>query len=203
MCGRYAYNITRKRFEQAYAVQAPLEFVARYNLAPTQRAPVLRSHNSELEATMLAWGITSHNKPIINARAETALEKPLFRQAMRSRRCLIPASGWYEWRVIDGIKQPYYLSVENEDAIAFAGIWTDNQYSILTTTANEAINHIHDRMPVIVARDRWRVWLADTPMGEIEAMLEPFDARVTDAYPVSKKVGNVRNDDATLLDPLS
>ena len=202
MCGRYTINIGRKRFEAIYQVQAPLEFAPRFNVAPTQRVPIIRQDASGLEATMLAWGITSHNKPIINARSETALEKPLFKDAMRNRRCIVPASGWYEWREVDGKKQAYHLRLEHQDEIAFAGIWTQDQFSILTTSANEAINHVHDRMPVILAKERWRVWLADTPLETITAMLEPYDARETDAYPVMNRVGSVKNDDEGLIEPL-
>ena len=203
MCGRYTINIGRKRFEAIYQVQAPLEFAPRFNVAPTQRVPIIRQDASGLEATMLAWGITSHNKPIINARSETALEKPLFKDAMRNRRCIVPASGWYEWREVDGKKQAYHLKLENQEAMAFAGIWTQDQFSILITSANKAISHIHNRMPVILSRERWQVWLSNTSLEQIETMLESYDSRVMDAYPVSNSVGNVKNDEMGLIEPLS
>ena len=94
---------------------------------------------------------------------------------MRTRRCIVPASGWYEWREVDDKKQAYHLKLEHQDEIAFAGIWTQDQFSILTTSANEAINHVHDRMPVILEKERWRVWLADTPLETITAMLETLE----------------------------
>ena len=121
---------------------------------------------------------------------------------MRTRRCIVPASGWYEWREVDGKKQAYHLKLEHQDEIAFAGIWTQDQFSILTTSANEAINHVHDRMPVILAKERWQVWLADTPLETITGMLESYDARETDAYPVMNRVGSVKNDDEGLIEPL-
>ena len=199
----YAINIPRARFEKIYEAQASIEFATRYNIAPTQRASIIRQAGSGLEAAMLAWGITSQNKPVFNARSETALEKPLFKEAMHSRRCIVPASGWYEWREVDGKKQAYHLKLENQEAMAFAGIWTQDQFSILTTSANKAISHIHNRMPVILSRERWQVWLSNTPLEQIEAMLEPYDPRVMDAYPVSNSVGNVKNDEMGLIEPLS
>ncbi len=197
MCGRYVFHMKHERFEAVYQTQAPLGLEPRFNIAPTQRAPIIRL--GEPSAAMLEWGITSFGKPIINARSETALEKPLFRQAMHTGRCLVPASGWYEWRKFDGGKYPYHLKLESSDELAFAGLWRGEQFSILTTQAAESIQHIHDRMPVILPKERWRVWLADTPLEQITAMLKPYDPRDLDAYLVSDRVGNVRNDDEDLL----
>jgi putative SOS response-associated peptidase YedK len=205
MCGRFTLSIRRERFEAVYKVQAPLEFVPRYNIAPTQSVPVVRSSSAGLEASMLRWGITnSHStKPIINARAETVSELPTFASSLRERRCLIPATGWYEWRNLDGKKQPYYLSTE-EGELGLAGVWRTRdkreEFAIITTTANESIDHIHDRMPVILPKERWRVWLADTPLEEVLAMLEPYPAQRMDAWAVGNRVGSVKNDDEDLLE---
>jgi putative SOS response-associated peptidase YedK len=207
MCGRFTLSIRRERFEAVYKVQAPLEFVPRYNIAPTQSVPVVRPGSAGLEATMLRWGITnSHStKPIINARAETVAELPTFASSLRERRCLVPATGWYEWRTLDGKKQPYYLSTEDGE-LGLAGVWRTRdkreEFSIITTTANESIDHIHDRMPVILPKERWRVWLADTPLEEVLAMLEPYPAQWMDAWAVGNRVGSVKNDDEDLLEGL-
>ncbi len=210
MCGRFVFNMGCERFEAAYAVQAPLGLEPRFNIAPTQRAAIIRFEQGTMyplvqhqpSATMLEWGIQSHGKPIINARSETILEKPLFRDSMLERRCLVPATGWYEWRSVDGQKYPYHLSLESKQDMAFAGIWRGEEFSLLTTRAAEGYEHIHDRMPVILTRERWKVWLADTPLSEITAMLKPHDSRDLDAYIVGPRVGSVKNDDADLLEGL-
>jgi putative SOS response-associated peptidase YedK len=208
MCGRYTLSIRRERFEAVYHVQAPLEFAPRFNIAPTQNAPVIRQQDGKFEVSMMRWGIQNHNssKPIINARAETVHELPTFASSLREQRCLVPASGWLEWRKLEGQKQAYYLTADEQSDLAFAGLWTTRdsreQYAIITTEANESIGHIHNRMPVILPRERWRVWLADTPLEEIMAMLEPHSARDTDYWAVGSRVGKVAEDDADLIEPL-
>jgi putative SOS response-associated peptidase YedK len=202
MCGRFVFNMGRERFEAAYQVQAPLELRPRFNIAPTQQAAVIRLESGQAAASLLEWGIRSHGKPVINARSETALEKPLFRQAMQGRRCVVPATGWYEWRKVDGEKYPYHLGLEGGEAFGMAGVWTEGQFSVLTTRAAEGFGHIHDRMPVVLSRERWRVWLEDVPLEEIQAMCVPFDSRRLDAYLVGRAVGNVRNDGEDLLEKL-
>jgi putative SOS response-associated peptidase YedK len=197
MCGRFVFNMGRERFEAVYQAQAPLELRPRFNIAPTQQAAVIR-----LEAGQAAASITSHGKPVINARSETVLEKPLFRQAMQGRRCVVPATGWYEWRAVEGAKYPYHLGLEGGEAFAMAGVWTKGQFSVLTTRAAQGYGHIHDRMPVVLSRERWRVWLEDVPLEEIQAMCVPFDSRCLDAYLVGRGVGNVRNDGEDLLEKL-
>ena len=206
MCGRYTINIGRARFETVYNTQAPLEFAERWNVSPTQAAPIIRSVGDSLEASMMRWGFerSSNHKgaPIINARAETVMDLPSFASSFRQRRCIVPATGWYEWRVIDGKKQPYYLTSEDNEPLAFAGIWTPaesaHRYVVITTRADASISHIHDRTPVILDKERWKIWLSDAPLAELEAMLEPTDAKGLDYYPVSPRVGNYRNDDSSL-----
>lgn len=108
--------------------------------------------------------------------------------------------------MIDGKKQAYYLSADEQSDLAFAGIWTAREntehYAIITTAANESLEHVHNRMPVILPRARWQVWLADTPLEEVLAMLEPYPARASDAWIVGSRVGNVRNEGEDLLEPL-
>lgn len=208
MCGRYTVNIGRARFEAVYQVQAPLEFASRFNLAPTQPAPIIRRAESGLEASLVGWGLnrsgTQRGAPLINARAETVSQLPSFATSFRQRRCLVPATGWYEWRMVAGKKQPYYLTANDGEPLAFAGIWTPSdqgdRFSIITTSANSAIHHIHDRMPVIIGKERWKIWFSDAPVSELESMLESYDAKALEFYPVSLSVGNVRNDDPKLLE---
>jgi putative SOS response-associated peptidase YedK len=208
MCGRYTINIGRKRFETIYQVQAPLEFEPRFNVAPTQAAPVVVQGQDTLEASMMRWGFQRPNQaqPLINARGETVRQLPTFASSFRSRRCLVPATGWYEWQTLNGKKQPYYLSGSDQEPLAFAGIWTPSEtgerFSIITTSANTETSHIHNRQPVIIAQDRWKVWLSDSPLSELEAMLEPVGLGGLNYYPVGTRVGSVKNDDEGLLKKL-
>jgi putative SOS response-associated peptidase YedK len=205
MCGRYTINIGRRRFETVYQVQAPLEFETRYNVAPTQTAPIIVQGHEALEASMMRWGFQRPNQPqpLINARGETVRPLPTFASSFRSRRCLVPATGWYEWQTVGGKKQPYSLSGSDQEPLAFAGIWTPSEtgerFSIITSAANLETGHIHHRQLVIIARERWRIWLADSPLSELEAMLEPEKAGRLDFYPVGTRVGSVKNDDESLL----
>jgi putative SOS response-associated peptidase YedK len=205
MCGRYTINIGRQRFETVYQIQAPLEFEPRFNVAPTQAAPVIVQRQESLEVSMMRWGFQRPNQPqpLINARGETIRQLPTFASSFRSRRCLVPATGWYEWQTGGGKKQPYYLSGSDQEPLAFAGIWTPSEigerFSIITTAANLETSHIHNRQPVIIARDRWQVWLSDSPLSELEDMLKPVGLGGLNFYPVGTRVGSVKNDDEALL----
>jgi putative SOS response-associated peptidase YedK len=209
MCGRYTINIGRARFEQVYAVQAPLGFTERFNVAPTQPAPIIRAGTDGLEAVMLPWGIRRAGsvQPLINARGETVAHLPTFASSFRSRRCLVPASGWFEWQKVGTGKQPHHLHLKDDEPLAFAGIWMPGEagerFSIITTRASSAIAHVHDRQPVILSKERWKVWFSDAPVAELEAMLEPLESKGLEAYPVSARVGNVRNDDPTIIESLT
>lgn len=209
MCGRYSVNIGRKRFEAVYNVQPPLEFAERYNIAPTQLAPVVRATGDGLEAAMLTWGFQKPGKSLlINARGETVNQLPTFASSFRARRCIVPASGWYEWKASGaGKKQPHHLRSSDGEPLAFAGLWTPSpdgeQFVIVTTAASAAISEIHNRQPVILDRERWRVWLSDAPLSELEAMLEADENVRLEVYPVGARVGNPRNDDEELIRRLS
>ena len=208
MCGRYSFNITRQRFEQVYEIQAPLEFAPRYNIAPTQQATIIRQTESDAQASMARWGYQQPGKSLlINARAETVGELPTFAQSFRQRRCIVPATGWYEWQASSTGKHPHHLYRTDQEPLAFAGIWTPSsngdQFAIITQAADAAIREIHDRQPVILNRERWRVWLADTPLAELEAELKAILEETPvplEAYPVGLRVSSVRHDDASLLE---
>jgi putative SOS response-associated peptidase YedK len=205
MCGRYTINIGRKRFEAVYGSQMPLDFIGSFNLAPTQVAPIITRGTDALEASLMRWGFQrqKHKGQHINARGETVSRLPTFAESFRTRRCIVPASGWYEWREVEGKKQPYYLTSDDGEPLSFAGIWmpgtTAACFSIITTAASTELSHIHDRTPVILGKDRWRVWLSDAPINELEAMLEPPKERSLDFYPVSARVGNRTNNDESLV----
>jgi putative SOS response-associated peptidase YedK len=150
---------------------------------------------------------------MINARAETAATKPAFRDALKSRRCLIPADGFYEWMRTGRTKQPYCFEVNEGKLFAFAGLWEGwkdpsgqwvKSCSILTTTPNAVTSAVHDRMPVILDPDAYDLWL-DPGMNDVAAasdLLKPFDARLMRCYPVSTRVNNVANDDVDCSAPV-
>jgi putative SOS response-associated peptidase YedK len=205
MCGRYSANIGRTRFEHVYGVQPPLEFTERFNIAPTDLAPIIRQHGSSLEASMLQWGFKKPGKPaLVNARVETVTHLWTFAESFRTRRLIAAADGWFEWKKHpDGSREPHHLRGIDGEPLALAGIWTPSptgaQFAVLTTAATPSLAHIHDRQPVILSKERWKIWLSDAPLEELEAMLRENAAPPLEAYPVSPRVGKVGNDDADLV----
>jgi putative SOS response-associated peptidase YedK len=185
-----------------------------YNVAPTQQVLVARDHDGKREGVAMRWGlIPSWAKDAkmaqINARSETAATKPMFRVAFKKRRCLILANGYYEWAKTTKPKQPYYYRMKDEKPFTFAGLWETwheeekpvETCAILTTDANELAMEVHNRMPVILTGDDALAWLdpATDPaaLGEI---LRPFPVKQMVCNPVSLAVGNVRNNNASLIE---
>ena len=198
------------------------EWEPRYNIAPTQAVPVLRQHREEPRRvlSLMRWGLVpswakdmSGSAAMINARSETAATKPAFRDPLRLRRCLVPADGFYEWKKQGGLRQPYCFEVNGGELFAFAGLWdgwkdgTGNWIrtcSILTTTPNAVTSLIHNRMPVIVGRDDYDLWL-DPGMQNTAAfseLLKPWDAQFMRCYAVSTRINNVANDDVECTRPM-
>jgi putative SOS response-associated peptidase YedK len=185
MCGRISLTIEREPFETQLGVQAPLEFAPRSNLAPRQAAPILRYGAHGLEAIMRTWGFTpnwnqaTRAGDLINARAETLLERPTFRGDVRSRRCIAPISGWYEWTGPKRQRIPYHLASSDERILTVAGILYElsdgsQRLVIVTTRPQPEIAFLHDRMPLLLDDQSWRRWLEpELTRGEIEALLEP------------------------------
>jgi putative SOS response-associated peptidase YedK len=217
MCGRYRLS-RRKQVVEEYFDTEPAEhdWNPRYNIAPTQPVPVIRQHPRApvRELSLVRWGLIpswsgdpSGAAAMINARSETAATKPIFRDALRFRRCLIPADGFYEWQRTRKAKQPFCIEVNAGELFAFAGIWDRwkdargsvvETCSILTTTPNAVTAPIHDRMPVILDPDGYDLWL-DPGMRDpsvASELLKPYDARLMRAYPVSTRINHVANDDA-------
>jgi putative SOS response-associated peptidase YedK len=194
----------------------------RYNIAPTQPVPVIRQNPKEpiRELSLMRWGLIpswakdpSVAAQMINARSETAGTKPAFRDALKSRRCLIPADGFYEWKRDGRIKQPYCFELNEGELFAFAGLWDRwrdasgkavETCSILTTTPNAVTSAVHDRMPVILDPDTYDLWL-DPGMRDVAAasdLLKPCDARLMRCYPVSTRVNSTANDDEECSAPV-
>jgi len=203
------------------ARQLPL-FEPRYNIAPTQDVLVVRERErGEREAAMLRWGLVPSwakelqaGAPLINARAETVAEKPAFRTALRRRRCLIPADGFYEWQKASGAaargkKQPYYIHRRDERPFAFAGLWERwtggpevESCTIVTTSANNTLSALHDRMPVILSEEDYALWLdpAVEDAAAVTPLLVPAAEVVLVAEPVSTHVNRVANDDPQCIE---
>jgi putative SOS response-associated peptidase YedK len=223
MCGRYRLSRRNEILDQCFETRSGDEqWEPRYNIAPTQLVPIVRQNagNSSRELCVIKWGLVpawatdpSVGASMINARSETAATKPAFREALRLRRCLIPADGFYEWEKKGKVKQPYCFEINSGELFAFAGIWdlwndasgkTLETCSILTTTPNAVTSSVHDRMPVILNRDSYEVWL-DPGMKDTSAVskfLRPCDARLMRCYPVSGRINSFVNDDEECCRPI-
>jgi len=222
VCGRFNLRTNPDEFAEFFAAHVAdndRQLLLRYNIAPTQPLLAVRETNGQREAVSLLWGlIPSWSKDakiasrLINARSETAGTKPSFRAAFKRRRCLIPASGFYEWDGHVHPKQPYHITPHNVALMAFAGLWEHWQPSsgeeletctILTTQANRTIGTIHDRMPVILGPDEYEDWLReDTPPEHLQKLLRPATEDLLDLTPISTAVNNVRHTGPDCIAPL-
>jgi putative SOS response-associated peptidase YedK len=221
MCGRFALFAMPEDLARHFGVT--IEDVAlppRYNVAPTQTAPVVRAADGARQLVPMHWGLIppwakdpAMGNRMINARAETVTEKPAFRSAFKARRCLIPASGFYEWQARGRAKQPHYIRRADGGLLAFAGLWERWQpadgeavesCTILTTTANAVMAPIHKRMPVILDPSDFPAWLGEAPAppDALAALLRPCPAEALVAYPVSTYVNAPRHDGPEAIAPL-
>lgn len=230
MCGRYTQLMPWSALVDLYrittgAAAAP-NLPPRYNICPTQDVPVVRDGagagaraSADRELVMMRWGLVpawskdaAIGSRLINTRAETVAEKPSFRSAYKSRRCLIPADGFYEWRKPEGgPKQPYRFTLAGGAPFAMAGLWERwekapdakalETCTIITTAANAFVRPIHHRMPVILEAAGHDAWLdATTTPDTLSALLRPYDG-VLEAQAVGTRVNNPRHDDAACLEP--
>jgi len=209
MCSRYFLDADGNIIAYTFRVPPSDRVRKRFNIAPTQDAPVIRAGpGGEREIAMLRWGLVPSWAPdlkvgtrMINARAEGIDAKPAFREAVKSRRCVVPATGFFEWQGEPGRKQPYAVTVPGQALFAFAGLWerwkprdgeSVETFTIVTTDANEAVARIHDRMPVILPPDAAEAWLAGPP-AEALALLKPYEGPV-ELRAVNRFVSNVNNE---------
>ena len=221
MCGRYQFSETGKQIagQLGAVLRSASAEEPRYNVAPTQHAPVLLQESGARILDMYRWGLipfwakeASIGNRMINARAETVAEKPAFRDAYKRRRCLIPASGFYEWQRTDDGKVPHWIHPAEGGLLTFAGLWEEwrpedaepiGTYTILTTSANGFMQRIHDRMPVVLSPEERDVWL-DPEAGarDLGALLGPGPEDLLEAHPVSTRVNSPANDDPRLIQPV-
>jgi putative SOS response-associated peptidase YedK len=223
MCGRFSQAISTTAIVDAFQV-APIDLPPHYNVAPTQSvAAVVQISDTGRQLRLLQWGLIPSwakdpkiGSKMINARAETVAEKPSFRSAFRHRRCLIPADGFYEWQQAaesKAKKQPYFIGLQSAQPFAFAGLhehWESptgeilETCTILTTTANESMAAIHDRMPVILAPEEYDLWLEpSTKIDRLQAVLDPYPAAAMQMYPVSTLVNSPKHDSFECRQPLA
>lgn len=224
MCGRYAAAKKAATLVEEFEVVKPPEesLAPDYNVAPSKKVYMVVDRDTDdgvqRQLQVAKWGLVPSwakdpkiGNRMINARVETAAEKPSFRRAWAKRRCLLPADGYYEWYAGEGPKQPFYIHRSDEASLAMAGLfefWKNDEEDdwlvttcVLTTSAPDALGQIHDRMPVLVPRENWAAWLDPENAPTID-MTVPALATGLEAYPVSTMVNNVRNNGPELLEPL-
>ncbi len=227
MCGRFLNSLPPAEIARLFATTnvAP-NYPARFNIAPTDPVLAVRVNPKTGQRSLdaLRWGLVPHwakdlkiGARLINARAEGLAATPSFRDAFARRRCLIPASGFYEWKKDGQTKTPYAIVPADAPLFAFAGLWDNwrdrnagedapwiRTCAIVTGEANEVLAPIHDRMPVILPRAAWAKWLGEEPAepSALQALLRPYPSERLRVYPIGSRVNSVKNDDPSLLDPL-
>jgi putative SOS response-associated peptidase YedK len=220
MCGRFTLQIPPELLAEIFGLSDIPVYPHRYNIAPTQQVAVVRNdtdHHNRLD--FLRWGLIpswakdpSIGSKLINARSETVHEKPAFRHSIKYRRCLIPASGFYEWRKEGNRKLPLYVRLKDNRPMVFAGLWESwkspeggiiESCTILTTSSNKLIESLHDRMPVILHSQEFNVWLdrEATNPENLMKLYQPYPADLMEMYPVSLLVNSPRNDTPDLIKP--
>jgi len=218
MCGRYSFAVVDELIEQRFGVRVRTAiYKARYNCAPGQDLAVISNENPG-ELAFYRWGLIpfwakekSIGYKMINAKSETINEKPSYKNAFRNKRCLVPADSFFEWKK-DAQKDPYRIMMKDEQPFAMAGIWdrwttSDGEiihsFSIITTSPNELMSGIHDRMPVILHPGDEQRWLSALAESELLDMLKPFPPERMKAYKISKLVNSPKNDSGEILTPVS
>ncbi len=222
MCGRFTQERPASELAEIFGAE-PLsdDPGGRYNVAPTDEAMVVVQREDRRAVTAYRWGLIPHwatdakvASRMFNARAETLTRSPAFREAFQRRRCLVPVDSFYEWKREGTIRQPYRVMRDDGRPLALAGLWAGwrdpatetvrRTFTIVTTTPNDALRDLHDRMPVVIPEGAWDRWLGPTPedAGELLALLLPTDEVELTIYPVVRDVNDVRRDGPGLIEPL-
>ncbi|MGC8917296.1 MAG: SOS response-associated peptidase [Thermoanaerobaculum sp.] len=220
MCGRFVQATPGEVIAEVFGLPEVPQLAPRYNVAPTQNAAVVRQQKGRRTLVLFRWGLvpswakdpTIGNR-LINARAETLAEKPAFRRALRLRRCVVPVTGFYEWKREGAAKTPYFIRLKSGLPMALAGIWETWQppegpvlesFAIITTEANAFMAPIHDRMPAILPLAAVAFWLDEGPKGaeELQPLLVPAPDSWLEAFPVSRRVNNPAYDAPDCVAPV-
>ena len=217
MCGRYAVTSAPEAIRALFGYAEQPNFPPRYNIAPTQPIGIVRLVEGKRQFALVRWGLLPSwvKDPrsfslLVNARGESLADKPAFKAAMKYRRCLVPADGFYEWKATGTRKQPYYVHAKSSQPLAFAGLWETwtgpngeemETAAIVTTRANRALADIHDRMPVVVSPDAFNLWLDCTNVDAETAasLVAPAPENLLEAYEVSTAVNRTANDNPDLI----
>lgn len=214
---------TPSQLQEFYNALLEAKIDAHYNIAPGSTVLALRDSSEGRIGSLMRWGLIPSwakdlsSLPMLhNARGETVAEKPMFRQALRKRRCIVPASGFYEWKTVPGqrLKQPFYISFKDGAPMSFAGLWetarmpdggTLDTCTIITTGANTVLEPIHHRMPVLLDRSDWQAWLGHEPIepSRLAEMIKPFAPDNMQAWGVSHAVNKAANDNPALIEPIA
>jgi putative SOS response-associated peptidase YedK len=221
MCGRYALDASAQDLIDYFGLARGVDFPVRFNIAPSSSVPVIRQNpGGERMAGLLKWGLVPHwakdasiGNRLANARAETLGEKASFRTAWQRRRCLVPATGFYEWHTEGRVKLPYYIHRKDGQLLALGGLWESwmspegtllRTFCLITTTPNRVMAPIHDRMPVIIGPEDHAAWLdPQMPGQELSKLLAPYPAEAIEAWPVDRRVSSARVEGAELIEPLT
>ncbi|MGB4595186.1 MAG: SOS response-associated peptidase [Anaerolineaceae bacterium] len=224
MCGRFTMAIDADDVRTQLALgQMPIDWKARYNIAPSQEIPTVPDPTNR-DVVMMRWGLVpfwatdpSIGYKMINARAETVLEKPSYKNSFKHKRCLILTDGFYEWQQAGKTKRPYFFSLKSGAPFAFAGLWDDwepkgvssmpgiagiTSCTIITTAANAVVSPVHPRMPVILTGEATHTWLESTSQTELVSLLKPLDSKLLQAWEVGSAVNSPANQGAELIVPL-
>lgn len=220
MCGRFGFNTPPEVIARVFQLSEVPSLKPRFNISPTQSVATIRIFPDQAgrKLDLLHWGlIPAWSKDpkignrMINARAETVHEKPSFRSAFKRRRCLIPASGFYEWKKEGKMKQPFYIRMKDELPFALAGLWehwvgegqTIDSCTIITTSPNDLMREVHDRMPVILDPRDFDMWLDPgyQDVEKLKSLFSPFDQDKMVSFPVSLHVNSPKNDDPKCITP--
>lgn len=218
MCGRYAVTSAPEAIRALFGYPEQPNFPPRYNIAPTQPIAIVRLMDGKRQFALVRWGLLpswvkdpKNFALLINARGESVIDKPAFSAAMKRRRCLVPADGFYEWKAIGTRKQPYYVRAKSGQPLAFAGLWETwtgangeelETAAIVTTRANRALAVIHERMPVIVPPEAFNLWVdcANVDPETAAALISPASENLLDTYEISTAVNRTANDNPELVE---
>jgi len=226
MCGRVRLSSDVSEIKLVFSIpphRPTPNFPPSWNAAPTDQLPVVRYERKagERSLDLLRWGLVPYwAKDLnvgfanINAKAEGIDNRPAFREAFQRRRCLMPVNNFYEWKKTGTGKQPYAIALADRGLMALAGLWENwrsptgewvRSFAIITTAPNELCAELHNRMPAVLKPEAWALWLGEEPaeQAELKALLKPFPSEEMTCWPVSSRVGNVRNNDASLIEPIA
>jgi putative SOS response-associated peptidase YedK len=219
MCGRFVLIATAEELVEKFRIAEAQNIEARYNIAPTQQVAAVREQEGARKLDSLRWGLVPFwakdskiGARMINARAETVNEKPAFRAPFKKGRCIVPASGFYEWARRGGEKRPYYIRLKDSLPFGIAALWDAwegeggviESCTLITTSANKLVSKLHDRMPVILPPDDYDAWLdpAFNDKEKLKMLLHPFSEKEMECYEVSKEVNSPKNDTPDLIMPI-